>query len=130
MNYATTEDLEKVWHHLTPSETEKAEELIAEASAKIRLKAKAQGKDYDAIVTEDEDLALIVKGLVCTVVKNAMNTPSDIEGLSQMSMAAGGYSWSGTYSNPSGGLKFSKKDWKSIGLGSQMFGGVDIYGMA
>lgn len=129
MNYATIEDLAKLWRPLTDSEKEKAEELIAEASAKIRIKAKSQGKDFDEIVTDDSDIALIAKGLVCTVVKSAMNTPNDIEGLSQMSMSAGGYSWSGTYSNPNGGIKFTKKDWKSIGLGSQKFGGVDVYGM-
>lgn len=129
MNYATITDLELVWKTLTESEKTKAEEFITEASAKIRLKARKKSKDFDAMIAEDEDLAEVVKGLVCNVVKNAMNTPIDAESMTQMSIAAGGYSWSGTYSNPGGGVKFSKNDWKSIGLGSQLYGGLDIYGL-
>lgn len=129
MNYATIEDLELAWKTLTESEKAKAEEFIKEASAKIRLKAKKKNKDFDEMLAEDEDLAEVTKGLVCNVVKNAMNTPIDQEAISQMSIAAGGYSWSGTYSNPGGGVRFTKNDWKVLGLGSQLYGGLDVYGM-
>lgn len=128
MAYATITDLELVWRPMTEQEEAKATELIDEASSRIRYKAKRVGKDFDALVDEDEDLASIVKGLVCTVVKNAMNVPVDQEAMTQMSMSAGGYSWSGTYTTPGGGIKFTKSDWKSIGLGSQSYGGLDIYG--
>lgn len=128
MAYATITDLELVWRPMTEQEEAKATELIDEASSRIRYKAKRVGKDFDALVDEDEDLASIVKGLVCTVVKNAMNVPVDQEAMTQMSMSAGGYSWSGTYTTPGGGIKFTKADWKSIGLGSQSYGGLDIYG--
>jgi len=127
--YATIEDLETVWKVLTETEKNKASEFIEQASAKIRLKAKSQNKNFDELFDSDEDLAEVTKGVVCNSVKNAMNTPIDQEGLSQMSMAAGGYSWSGTYSNPTGGLKFTKNDWKALGLGSQKYGGLDIYGV-
>lgn len=127
MDYATIQDLELLWKTLTESEKTKAQAFISEASAKIRYKGKQKGKNFDELVTEDEDLALIVKGVVCNAVRNAMNTPIDQEAMTQMSMSAGGYSWSGTYSNPGGGIRISKKDWASIGLGGQTFGGMDIY---
>lgn len=130
MNYATIADLEKVWRPLSTSEQDKAEALIEEASAKIRLRATKYGKDFDNLVTTDADLALVARGLVCNVVKNAMNVSPDTEAMTQMSIAAGGYSWSGTYTNPGGGVKFTKADWKALGLGVQMFGGVDFYGIS
>lgn len=129
MNYATIEDLELVFRPLTESEKDKAEELIAETSAKIRLRAKKYNKDFDALVESDEDLAVVTKGVVCNVVRNALNVPIDQEAMTQLTMSAGGYSWSGTYATPGGGIKLSKADWKSLGLGTQMFGGFDIYGI-
>lgn len=127
MNYATIDDLEVLWKKLKLDEIDKAEQLILEASSRIRLKAKKQGKDFDEMILNDSDLAEVVKGLVCSVVKNAMNVSTDNEAMTQISQSAGGYTWSGTFFNPSGGIKFTKADWKSIGLG-QTFGGLDLYG--
>lgn len=128
MDYATTNDLELLWKTLTQSEKRQAQALIHEATAKIRLRAKKQGKDYDALIMNDCDLATVVKGVICMAVKNAMNSPIDAEAMTQVTQSANGYSWSGTYANPGGGIKISKKDWVSIGLGGQMFGGLDVYG--
>lgn len=128
MDYATISDLENLWRTMTETEKTKAEQLISEASSRIRLKAKAQGKNFDDLYTADEDIKAVVTGLVCTVVKNAMNVSTDNEAMTQESQSAGGYTWSGTFFNPSGGIKFTKADWKSIGLGQQTFGGLDIYG--
>lgn len=129
-NYATIQDLEKVWKTLTDTEKAKAEEFIKEASSRIRLKAKKEGKDFDELIANDEDLAEITKGLVCNIVKNAMNVPTDADALSSMSIGAGGYSWSGTYANPGGGVKLTSNDWKALGLGSQKWGGLDVYGVS
>lgn len=128
MDYATIEDIEVLWKSLTEHEKTKAQALIKEASAKIRIKAKKQGKNFDEIIKEDPDIALVTKGVICTCVKNAMNTPIDQEAMTQASMSAGGYSWSGTFANPGGGIRLTRKDWAAIGLGSQTFGGLDVYG--
>lgn len=128
MDYATMEDLETLWKGLTEHEKTKAQALISEASAKIRIKAKKQNKDFDDLYLSDSDLATVTKGVICMAVKNAMNAPVDQEAMTQASMSAGGYSWSGTFANPGGGIRFTKKDWSAIGLGSQTYGGLDIYG--
>lgn len=125
--YATLTDLSVLWRPVTTSETDKAEELLEAVSAEIRAKAKKQGKDFDAMVSADADLAQITKAIVCKVVGETMNKDADMPAMSQFSESAGGYSFSGTYYSASIGTFLSRNDWKRLGLGSAKYGGLDIY---
>lgn len=127
MNYATIEDLKAYWKPLSDYEAHNAEILIGDASAKIRLRAKGLGKDFDAMVAEDEDLASVAKTIVCKAVSNSMKQQDSLP-FSQYTESAGGYSVSGTFVNAGGGLNFSKADWKELGLRKQTYGGLEIYG--
>lgn len=128
MNYATIQDIETYWRPLTEDEQAIAETLIADSSAKIRMRAKRNGKDFDAMIEEDEDLQNVTKSIVCKVVINAMKVSDSIP-MTQFSESVGGYSISGSPYNSSGGLYISRNDWKELGLSSQHIGGLNIYGI-
>lgn len=129
MVYATLADLQTIWRPLNIEEQVAAEQLLTDASAKIRNRAKNRGKDFDAMVEADADLASVAKNIVCKSVMNAMKM-TEVAPVQQFSESAGGYAVSGTYMTPGGGLAITKADWKELGLGNQLFGGLDVYGIA
>lgn len=129
MVYATLADLQTIWRPLNIEEQVAAEQLLADASAKVRNRAKGRRKDFDAMVEADADLASVAKSIVCKTVMNAMKMTEAIPA-SQFSESAGGYTVSGTFYAPGGGLQISKADWKELGLAGQMFGGLDVYGIS
>ncbi len=127
-SYATISDVELYWRNLTESEQTTATQMIADASAKIRLRASARGKNFDEMILANTDLQDVAKTVVVKCVINAMKVVEAVPA-TQFSESAGGYSISGTYYAPGGGLTISKKDWAELGLGSQSYGGLDIYGV-
>lgn len=129
MVYATLADLQTIWRPLNIEEQVAAEQLLTDASAKIRNRAKSRGKDFDAMVEADADLASVAKNIVCKSVMNAMKM-TEVAPVQQFSESAGGYAVSGTFMTPGGGLAITKADWKELGLGNQLFGGLDVYGIA
>lgn len=126
-SYATIADIQTYWRTLTASEQNVAAQMIADTSAKIRLKASRRGKDFDAMIADDDDLEDVAKTIVCKCVVNAMKMLEAVPA-SQFSESAGGYTVSGTFYTPGGGLSISKKDWAELGLASQTYGGLNIYG--
>ncbi len=126
-SYATIEDLILYWRPLTEGEQATAARMIADASAKIRLRASRRGKDFDDMISEDTDLSDVTKTIICKCVMNAMKMTEAIPS-TQFSESANGYSVSGTFYIPGGGLSLSKSDWRELGLGSQTYGGLNIYG--
>lgn len=127
LTYATLNDLATLWRPITSSETAKAQILLDAVSAEIRAKAKKQGKDFDAMISADTDLATITKAIVCKVVGETMNKDTSMPAMSQFSESAGGYSFSGTYFSASIGTFLTRNDWKRLGLGSAKYGGLDVY---
>lgn len=125
--YATVDDLQTRWRTLQPEEVATATQLLEDASAKIRNRANKLGKDFDFMVDVDEDLEAVVKTIICKAVANSMKM-NDTAPFTQFAESAGGYSVSGTYFIPGGGISFSKTDWRELGLGVQRFGGLDIWG--
>ena len=55
-------------------------------------------------------------------------TPTDKEPMTQESQSALGYSWSGTFLSPGGGLFIKKDELKRLGLKRQKIGGRHLYG--
>lgn len=129
MTYATLTDLQTLWRPLNIEEQVTGTQLLNDASAKIRNRAKSRGKDFDAMVTADADLAAVAKNITCKSVMNAMKM-TEVAPVQQFSETAGGYSVSGTFMTPGGGLNITKADWKELGLGGQLFGGIDVYGIS
>lgn len=126
MAYVTLDELAVYWRNMTDEEKVKAQSLIDSCSAEIRLKAKKRGKDFDVMFADDADLQLVAKAIICKVVAETMNKDVNQAPFSQFTESAGGYSLTGTYYSASMGTFFTKNDWKRLGLGSQLYGGLDL----
>ena len=129
-NFATVDDLTILWRTMNPDEIQRAEALLNVVSASLRNEAKKVGKNLDAMVASDPDLAEVAKSVTVDVVARTLMTSTDQEPLTQFSQAAGGYSVSGSFLVPGGGLFIKKTELARLGLRRQRFGGVDIYGFA
>ena len=60
-------------------------------------------------------------------VARALNTSTTAEPISQMSQSALGYSVSGTYLVPGGGLFIKKSELARLGLRRQRYGVIDLW---
>lgn len=125
-SYATIEDLTKIWRSMTGEEEAKAETLLPLVSSSLRYEAKKVGKNLDEMVQNDADLAEVAKSVTCDVVARNLMTSTDSEPLQQFSQSAGGYTLSGTYLIPGGGLYIKKSELARLGLKRQRLGVIDL----
>lgn len=128
MAYATTDDIIALYRPLKPEELSKAEALIPIVEDELRQKAKNVGKDLDYMLMNGEVLPNVVKSVVVDVVARALMTPTNDAPMTQMSQSALGYSVSGTFLVPGGGLFVKKSELERLGLRRQKIGVVEIYG--
>lgn len=127
--YATTNDVISLWRTLSPEELIRAEALIPIVCASLRAEAKKLGKDLDVMVAADEDLAEVAKSVTVDIVARTLMTKTDQEPMTQMSQSALGYSISGTFLVPGGGLFIKKSELDRLGLRRQKYGVIDFYGV-
>lgn len=127
MAYATISDLTILWRTMTAAEQTRATELLDIVSARLRVEANKVGKDLDALVEADVDLASVAKSVTCDIVARTMMTATDKEPMTQFAESAGGYSVSGTFLVPGGGLFVKKSELASLGIRRQQFGGLELY---
>lgn len=125
---ATIDDLTTQWRALNADETERATALLGTVSDVLRFEADKVGVNLDEKVAGDETYASVVKSVVCDVVARTLMTSTDSEPMTQESQSALGYSWSGTYLVPGGGLFIKKAELARLGLRRQRYGGIDFYG--
>lgn len=126
VNYLTIAELEAGWRTMTADEKVRANGLITSCSSEIRLKAKKRNKDFDEMFDDSEDLQNVTKAVLIKVVSEQMNKDVNQAPFSQFTESAGGYSLTGTYYSASMGTFFTKYDWKRLGLGCQLYGGLDL----
>ena len=126
--FATIEDIQKLWRPLTPPETERAYALLPVVSDNLREEARRVGKDLDKMVDEDSVYANVVKSVVVDIVSRTLLTSTENEPMIQTSESALGYSWSGSYLVPGGGLFIKKSELARLGLRKQRYGVIDFYG--
>ena len=126
-DYATIDDITKLWRKMTPEEIERAESLIPVICASLRSEAKKVGRDLDAMIAEDPDLALVAKSVTVDVVARTLLTSTNDEPMTQTSESALGYSLSGTYLVPGGGLFIKRSELARLGLKRQRYGVIDLY---
>lgn len=128
MNYATVDDMNKLWRPLTAQEQERATALLEVVSASLRAEATKVGKNLDDMIASNADLAIVARSVTVDVVARTLMTSTDQEPMTQMSQSAGGYSVSGTYLVPGGGLFIKKTELARLGLRRQRIGVMEIYG--
>jgi hypothetical protein len=126
--FATIEDIQKLWRPLTPPETERADALLPVVSDTLREEAKRVGTDLDEMVAENPAYANVVKSVVVDIIARTLLTSTEDEPMTQVSQSALGYSWSGSYLVPGGGLFIKKSELARLGLRKQRYGVIDFYG--
>lgn len=127
MNYATIDDITTLWRAMTPEETARATELLSIVSASLRFESSKVGKDLDVMVAANADLAQVARSVTVDVAARTLMTSTDHEPMTQMSESAGGYSASGTFLVPGGGLFIKRSELDRLGLRRQRIGGIELY---
>ena len=76
----------------------------------------------------DNDYKNVVVSVIVYVVARTLMTSTDQEPMTQMTQSAGGYSASGTFLVPGGGLFIKRSELARLGLRRQRIGAIDFYG--
>lgn len=126
--FATVEDLETLWRSLKFDERKRAEALLKIVSDSIREEAKKVSKDLDKMVLDSPSYQSVVKSVTVDVVARTLMTSTDQEPMTQMAESAMGYSFSGSYLVPGGGLFIKESELKRLGFKKQRYGVIDLYG--
>lgn len=126
-SYATTQDVITLYRPLTPEETERVAVLLPIVIDSLRQEAHNVGKDLDQMVVDGDLSASVVKSVAVDVVARTLMTPTDGTPMTQMSQSALGYSVSGTYLVPGGGLFVKKSELARLGLRRQRIGVIELY---
>ena len=127
MNYCTIADINALWRPLTQSETARAESLIEIVSASLREEARKVHRNLDEMVMQNPDLKVVAKSVTVDVVARTLMTSTNQEPMTQMSQAAGGYSVSGSFLIPGGGLFIKNSELARLGLKKQRIGAINVY---
>ena len=127
-NFATINDLITLWRPLNPDEVDRAESLLEVVSDSLRVEAKKVGKDLDEMIAASPSYANVVKSVTIDVVARTLMTSTDSEPMIQTSESALGYSYSGTFLVPGGGLFIKNTELVRLGLKRQRYGVIEPYG--
>lgn len=129
-DYATVQDVIDLWRPLSQDEQTRTAKLIPLVCDELRVEAQKVGKDLDLMVSSDSALASVAKTVTVDVVSRVLRQSTDGDPMTQESQAANGYSWSGTYAIPGGGIAnaIMKNDLKRLGLRVQRYGVIEWYG--
>ena len=125
-DYATVQDVNTLWRTLTTAETTRASALIPIICDSLRVEAEKVGKDLDTMVNESPELASVAKSVTVDVVARTLMTSTDQEPTTQFSQSALGYSVSGTFLVPGGGLFIKKSELARLGLRRQQRRVIDL----
>ena len=126
--FATLDDITTLFRPLQPSEILKATKLLKVVSDSLRVAAAQVGKDLDCMIQSRPALATVATSVTVDVVGRALMTSTDSEPMTQVTQSAGGYSASGTYLVPGGGVFIKKSELARLGLRRQKIGVIDFYG--
>lgn len=131
--FATVADVEALWRKLTDEEQERAAVLLPLLSDALRQAAKEYGKDLDVEALADPTYSSVLKIVTVDVTGRVLRQSTDGDAMSQESQSGLGYSWSGTYAVPGGGIAgaIMRNDLKRLGIGLQtagvvIMGGADV----
>lgn len=125
--FATVQDAVGLWRPMTADEQERAENLPPVISDTLRYEAEKVGKDLDKMIEAQVYLTNVVKSVTVDVLARTLMTSTDAEPMTQMAESAMGYSYSGTYLVPGGGLFIKKTELARLGLRRQRYGVMEPY---
>ena len=125
--FATVDDLTELWRQMSADEQIRAEGLLSIVSNRLRQEAYNVGKNIDEMVAESEVYKDVVKSVTVDIVARTLMTSTDKEPMTQYSESALGYSVSGTFLTPGGGLFIKRDELKALGLRKQRYGVIEFY---
>jgi hypothetical protein len=127
--FATVDDIQTLWRPLTAEEQTRASSLLPLLSDALRSEATRVGKDLDVMAAADSTYESLLKLVTVDIVGRVLRQTTTGDAMTQESQAAGGYSWSGTYAVPGGGIANAilRSDLKRLGLLNQQIGSVQLW---
>lgn len=127
--YATVEDVIALFRALSNDEQTRTENLLPIISNELRYRAFLVGRDLDQMIVENPVLADVAKEVTVSAVSRILRQGTTGEAMSQESQSALGYSWSGTYAIPGGGIgnAILPSDLKRLGIKRARIGIIDFY---
>lgn len=126
-NFATIEDIVALWRPMTTAETTRATALLPVVSDSLRMEAHKVGKNLDEMVEDNPWLTTVAKSVTVDIVARTLMTSTTAEPMTQMTESALGYSFSGSYLVPGGGLFIKKSELARLGLRKQRIGVIDLW---
>ena len=126
--YVSVEDIETLWRPLTEEEHRRAEALLPIVESSLVVEARKVGKDLYFRANTDDEYKNVLVSVIVDVVARTLMTSTNQEPMTQMTQSAGGYSASGTFLVPGGGLFIKKSELARLGLRRQRSGVISFYG--
>lgn len=128
-DYATVQDVINLWRDLTPAEDDRVSKLLPIISDELRYRATLVGRDLDEMIVKTPSLASVAKEVTVSAISRILRQSTSGEVMSQESQSGLGYSWSGTYAIPGGGIgnAILPSDLKRLGLKRGRIGIIDFY---
>lgn len=126
-DFASVSDLNELWRPLKQDEEIRAEALLKVVSNRLRVEADSVGKDIDDMIAGSIAYKDVVKSITVDIVARTLMTSTDKEPMSQFSESAMGYSVSGTFLTPGGGLFIKRDELDALGLRRQRYGVFEPY---
>ena len=128
-DFATIDDVNTIWRQLKSDEVERAKMLLSIVSDSLREEADKVGKNLDRMIEEKPPyFKNVVKSVTVDIVARTLMTSTDQEPMTQTTESAFGYSFSGSYLVPGGGLFIKNSELSRLGLKKQRYGVIDFYG--
>lgn len=127
-DFATIDDVQSLWRPLKEGERERATALLPVVSDSLREEAFKVNRDLDEMVAERPSFANVVRSVTVDIVARTLMTSTDQEPMTQTAESALGYSWSGSYLVPGGGLFIKTSELNRLGLRRQRYGVIEPYG--
>ena len=127
-SFATIEDITNLYRALSPEEQTRAANLLPVVSDRLRILANNYGRNLDQMITKKPALASVAKSVTVDIVARALQTPTEGAPMSQFSESGMGYSASGTFLVPGGGIFIKREELKALGLRRPRYGFVDLCG--
>ena len=113
---------------MNAAEEERAAKLLPVISDCLRFEAKKVGKNLDEMIKNNPEIGSVAKSVTVDVTARTLMTSTNSEPMTQTTQSALGYSFSGTYLVPGGGLFIKKSELARLGLRRQRQGVIDLYG--
>ena len=113
----------------TDDDEVRIDSLLPLVSDALRVEANKVGKDLDLMIAASPQYASVVKIVTVDVVVRVMRQSLSGEPMSQESQSALGYTWSGTFAIPGGGIAnaIMRNDLKRLGLRRQQYGVMETW---